>query len=185
MQFDNGPTGPAGLEGFIRAVNGSFPVLSCNLDASHEPALAGLVQRFALLPLQHSNVTVGVVGLTSIETTETSNPGPTISFLPYEETLPGCVADARAAGADIVVLLSHIGFQDDRALAASPAAAGVDLIVGASARLPAQGRWWLLSVVGKELGRGSGAGVQRACRTACRYAWCLAAHPCFLAHDGM
>lgn len=131
LQFDNGVTGDAGLEGFVRSINGSFPVLSCNLDTTGEPALAGLVQRFALLPLQHSNVTVGVVGLTSVETPETSNPGPSVRFLPYADTLPACVADARAAGADLILALTHIGFEDDQALAASPAAAGVDLIVGA------------------------------------------------------
>lgn len=134
MQFDNGATGAAGLEGFIRSVNGSFPVLSCNLDMSGEPALAGLVQRFALLPLQHSNATVGVVGLTSVETPETSNPGASVKFLPYANMLPACVADARAAGADLIIALTHIGFEDDQALAASPAAAGVDLIVGAVVR---------------------------------------------------
>lgn len=40
------------------------------------------------------------------------------------------MADARAAGADIIIALTHIGFDDDRQLAASPAAAGVDLFVG-------------------------------------------------------
>ncbi len=138
-QFDNGATGAAGLEGFIRSINGSFPVLSCNLDTSGEPALAGLVQRFALLPLQHSNVTVGLVGLTSVETPETSNPGTSVKFLPYADTLPACVADARAAGADLIVALTHIGFDGDQALAASPSAAGVDLIVGASQRVQLEG----------------------------------------------
>lgn len=59
-----------------------------------------------------------------------SSSGPTVKFLPYDETLPGCVADARAAGADIIIALTHIGYDDDRQLAASPAAAGVDLLVG-------------------------------------------------------
>lgn len=146
-----------------------IPVLACNLDTSREPALDGLVQRFTLLELPTSNLTVGVVGLTATDTSETSNPGahgarttscchqrryvayahptpPTrsligpavlpcagtsVSFLPYNETLPGCVADARAAGADLVVLLSHIGYDQDLILASSPAGAGVDLIVGA------------------------------------------------------
>lgn len=129
-EFDNGPTGDAGLEGFARNISGAFPVLSCNVDISGEPALEGLVQRYALIELERSGATVGIVGLTSVETPETSSPGPTVKFLPYDETLPGCVADARAAGADIIIALTHIGYDDDRQLAASPAAAGVDLLVG-------------------------------------------------------
>ncbi|KAL4445897.1 hypothetical protein ABPG77_009096 [Micractinium sp. CCAP 211/92] len=129
-EFDNGPTGDAGLEGFARNISGAFPVLSCNLDISGQPALQGLVQRYVLVQLERSGATVGIVGLTSVDTPETSSPGPSVKFLPYNETLPGCVADARAAGADIIIALTHIGFDDDRQLAASPAAAGVDLFVG-------------------------------------------------------
>ena len=51
-------------------------------------------------------------------------------FLPYLDTLPGCVAAARRDGAQLVVALTHIGFEADKQLAAGPAAAGVDLIVG-------------------------------------------------------
>ncbi|KAL4425700.1 hypothetical protein ABPG75_009716 [Micractinium tetrahymenae] len=129
-EMDSGPTGDAGLEGFARNVSGAFPILSCNLDISGQPALEGLVQRYALVQLERSGATVGIVGLTSVETPETSSPGPTVKFLPYDEVLPGCVADARAAGADFIIALTHIGFDDDRQLAASPAAAGVDLFVG-------------------------------------------------------
>lgn len=56
--------------------------------------------------------------------------GPTVTFLPFNETLPGCVAAARAAGAEYIIALTHIGFTNDTQLAADPAAAGVDLIVG-------------------------------------------------------
>jgi 2',3'-cyclic-nucleotide 2'-phosphodiesterase (5'-nucleotidase family) len=63
------------LAGFIGNISGAFPVLSCNLDTSAEPALEGLVQRYALIDLPIANITIGVVGLTSVETPETSNPG--------------------------------------------------------------------------------------------------------------
>lgn len=57
--------------------------------------------------------------------------GPNIAFLNYTDVLPACVAAAKAAGAQRIIALTHIGYQDDQALAADPAAAGVDLIVGA------------------------------------------------------
>ncbi|PSC75913.1 5 -nucleotidase isoform B [Micractinium conductrix] len=129
-EFDYGATGAAGLEGFARAVDRRFPLLSCNLDASGEPALAGLVDRYTIVELPRSKALVGIVGLTSVETPETSNPGPTIKFLPHNETLPGCVDAARRAGAQIVVALTHIGFDQDQALAADAAAAGVDMFIG-------------------------------------------------------
>ncbi len=74
-EFDNGPTGDAGLEGFARNISGAFPVLSCNLDISGQPALQGLVQRYALVELERSGATVGIMGLTSVDTPETSSPG--------------------------------------------------------------------------------------------------------------
>lgn len=126
-EFDDGPAGTAS---FIKNVSDAFPILSCNLDVSEEPLLKGLVQRYALLELPFSNLTVAVVGLTAVDTAETSNPGPTVRFLAYNETLPGCIEDALNEGADIVILLSHIGFDVDLELAASSTAAGVDLIVG-------------------------------------------------------
>jgi hypothetical protein len=151
------------LAGFIGNISGAFPVLSCNLDTSAEPALEGLVQRYALIDLPIANITIGVVGLTSVETPETSNPGKaaaewrelrrrsrpewacmhwwytgmwsveclpappwpipcglstcpytrpslppapagaTVRFLPYNETLGACVADAKAEGADFII----------------------------------------------------------------------------------
>lgn len=129
-QFDYGAIGAAGLEGFARNVSDAFPILSCNLDVSGEPALAGLVQPFALIDLPVSGLTVGVVGLTPVDTAETSNPGGSVKFLPYNETLPNCAAAAREAGADLVIALTHIGFDVDQELAASEAGEGVDLFVG-------------------------------------------------------
>lgn len=70
-----------------------------------------------------------------METPEASSPGPNLRFLPYNDTLPGCVAAARADGAQLIVALTHIGYSDDVALAGSPAATDVDLFVG-------EGRGW-------------------------------------------
>lgn len=52
-------------------------------------------------------------------------------FRNYTDALPGCVAAAKAAGAQRIIALTHIGFDEDKQLAADAAAAGVDLIVGA------------------------------------------------------
>ena len=65
--------GPATLAAFIR--NASFPVLSCNLDASAEPSLRGLVQRYTVVQLPISGARVGVVGLSPVDTAATSGSG--------------------------------------------------------------------------------------------------------------
>ena len=98
------------------------------------PPNPACLQPYTILELPRSGVKVGVVGLTTVDTPETSSPGPNVRFLPYNETLPGCVADAKADGAQIIVALTHIGFPDDQLLAADPSAADLDLIVGEAAR---------------------------------------------------
>lgn len=49
------------------------------------------------------------MGLTTVETPETSEVPDTISFLPYNETLPECIAGAKRDGAQAIILLSHLG----------------------------------------------------------------------------
>jgi 5'-nucleotidase len=88
------------------------------------------LQRYTVIELPISGVKVGVVGLTTIDTPEASSPGPNLKFMPYADTLPGCIADAKADGAEFIVALTHIGFSADKELAASAAAADIDLIVG-------------------------------------------------------
>jgi hypothetical protein len=94
------------------------PAATLHLTAIQAPFVLPLGR--ALLPTRPSSQAAAT----------TSTAGPTVQFLPYNQTLPRCVEEARADGADFIILLSHIGYTDDLALAADPAAAGVDLIVG-------------------------------------------------------
>ena len=65
-EYDNGIEG---LAPFIRNV--SFPVLSCNVDASLEPLLDGLIKRSTVVNVAgHS---VGIIGYTTRETPALSN----------------------------------------------------------------------------------------------------------------
>jgi 5'-nucleotidase len=45
-------------------------------------------------------------------------------------SLATCAASAKAAGANIIIALTHVGANVDVALAANPALADVDLIIG-------------------------------------------------------
>ena len=119
-EFDNGPEtlGP-----YISGAQ--FPVVCANIDVSAEPLLAGKVRPFTII--ERDGFKLGVVGLLTLETQHSSSPGPNVRFMDPRTVAPQAVAAARAAGADAVVLLSHLGLPYDRTLNVP----GVAAIVGA------------------------------------------------------
>jgi 5'-nucleotidase/UDP-sugar diphosphatase len=120
-EFDNGP------ENLARFVRGAkFPVLSANTDATGEPALAGLLKPHVMV--QKGALKIGIVGLTTRETATGSSPGPNVRFNPPGVALAKSAAALRADGAQVVVALSHLGVDEDRALAGH--IGGVDVFVG-------------------------------------------------------
>ena len=108
-EFDNGP---GTLGRFIAAAR--FPVLSANVDARGEPELAGLLRPHALL--DRGGIRIGIVGLTPPETLTSSSPGPHVRITDPQAALTQAAADARAAGARLVVALSHLGVLRDAGL---------------------------------------------------------------------
>lgn len=120
-EFDDGP---AMLADFISGV--PFPVVAANLDASAEPALAGKIAPYVVLDVGGRQV--GVVGVANEDTPGLSSPGPNVRFAPAEEPLRAAVAELAGRGVNVVVALSHAGFERDKELAAT--VAGLDVIVG-------------------------------------------------------
>lgn len=51
---------------------------------------------------------VAIIGLTPPDTATTSSPGSQVVISSIESTLPGCIADAKTAGATMIVLLTHV-----------------------------------------------------------------------------
>ena len=109
-EFDRGP---ATLAAFIRQAR--FPVLSANIDASADPDLAGLIQPWAMF--DRAGLRIGVVGATIEDTVNLSSPGPAVRFLDAGAAVARAAAEARAAGAQLVLVLSHLGIERDRQLA--------------------------------------------------------------------
>lgn len=116
--------GPEVLARYIAAI--PFPVLSANLDATAEPALAGKLR--PTITFRREAMRVVVVGLTTPDTPQISSPGPNLRFTDPLEAANRAVWEARREGAATVVLLSHLGLGADRRLAAE--VAGVDVILG-------------------------------------------------------
>ena len=122
-EFDPGPDALAGIlaQGFAA---GSVPLLSAN--AGNLGSLEPFVRRSVLKAA--GDVKVGVFGLTVPDDPMCQNGSVTLGT-DLAATAAAEVATLRAAGAEVVVLLSHLGLAADTAVA--EAVDGIDVIVGA------------------------------------------------------
>ncbi|WP_439578363.1 bifunctional metallophosphatase/5'-nucleotidase [Elioraea sp.] len=120
-EFDNGP--PV-LARFGAALG--CPLVSANIDASAEPALAPLIRPFAIVA--RGGVRIGIVGLTTTDTPRISSPGPHLRFADETAALRTGAEAARDAGAEVVLALTHVGLPADLALAA--AVPGLSAVIG-------------------------------------------------------
>ena len=120
-EFDLGP-GP--LADFLKGAR--FKVVSANVDASREPRLKGLFAPYAVVVVGGERV--GIIGLTTPDTREISNPGPTVAFLDPYESAQKAVYELLAKGVNKIVVLSHLGYGEDLKLARR--LVGAQVIVG-------------------------------------------------------
>lgn len=134
-EFDEGP---AVLQNFVNeAINGgtnggsvgsyTFPILCANVDASTEPELDGdMIEPYVIMNVNGRQV--GIVSVVFEETAGISSPGPNLQF---EEEIANCQAavDAlQASNVNIIIALTHIGFDRDQILAEN--VDGIDVIIG-------------------------------------------------------
>ncbi len=120
-EFDNGPAELA------RLIDGAdFPIVSSNLDVSGEPLLTGKIAPHAIIT--RSGEPIGIVGVTTEETENISSPGANVVFNDPVTSLQAAVDALEAQGVDKVIALTHVGYEEDLALAA--AVSGVDVIIG-------------------------------------------------------
>jgi len=121
-EFDDGSQV---LADFINALDA--PALSANIDFSADPLLAGLVE--PAIVLEVAGEQIGVIGLTAPETAILAKPDKALVF---SDDLVGItqahVDELTAAGVNKIVLLTHIGYAEDVALAQS--VRDVDIVIG-------------------------------------------------------
>ena len=104
-----------------------FPFVDANVDMSADPDLKDLAPPpYRILTV--GGAKIGVIGATTAETPYISSPGPTISFGDPAIAVQKAVDALTQAGVDKIVLVSHLGYDEDLKLAA--ATSGVDVIVG-------------------------------------------------------
>jgi 5'-nucleotidase/UDP-sugar diphosphatase len=125
--------GPDTLAGALAEAfpGGGVPLLSANLDLTGYPALSAFVRQSLLRNV--SGVEVGIFGMTTPDDpmmqpdpVQVLGTGDPVTVLGIAGEV---VADLRAAGAEVVICMSHLGYAYDQALAAN--VPGIDVIVGA------------------------------------------------------
>ncbi|MBT9386509.1 5'-nucleotidase C-terminal domain-containing protein [Pseudooceanicola sp. CBS1P-1] len=120
-EFDDGPEV---LRGFMDAVN--FPVLMSNADYGDEPMLSDKLKKSTVLEVGGEKI--GLIGLTPEDTQDLSSPGAHVQFTDPVAAVQGEVDKLTAEGVNKIVVLSHSGYNVDKAVAAGTT--GVDVIVG-------------------------------------------------------
>lgn len=108
----------------------TLPLLSANLDMSGYPALATWVKPSIIKEID--GVKIGIFGMT-VPNVPTSRPDPVVILGGDDPAvimgIAGQTAGAlRAAGAQVVIMLSHLGYAYDQAVAQN--VPGIDIIVG-------------------------------------------------------
>jgi 5'-nucleotidase len=129
------PYGPQAMAAL--ATRADFPILAANCRDGDGPLPEGL-QEQVLIPLP-GGLKLGVFGLTAPWGNAYEIFG--LHFPDFCDVARGQVERLKEEGAAPIVLLSHLGLEDDRRL--TNAVPGVDLIIGAHShhRLPAGEEW--------------------------------------------
>ena len=112
------------------AQESKFPYLAANLVRKSDGQVPDFARPYAILPV--NGVRVGLVGLTTVSSPQTTKPTniAEFDFRPYDETLKKWVPEARAAGADIVIVVGHLCSTEMNSLAPVARQLGVSLITG-------------------------------------------------------
>jgi len=113
-----------------RVAQADFPFLSANIRLTGSGVSPGFATPFVIKNV--NGIRVGLVGLTTTSTPWTTFPTyvEDYDFIPYRDALQEWVPQAWAAGADIVVVLGHMCYDEMLALLPAARDLGVSVIGG-------------------------------------------------------
>jgi 5'-nucleotidase / UDP-sugar diphosphatase len=103
-----------------------FPIISSNIDFSKEPEIEHPISKYIIKT--YGREKVGVIGVTITDTPQTSEPGPNIVFNDVTQSVAESVDALERLSVNKIIVLSHIGYDQDKQLAAD--VRGIDVIVG-------------------------------------------------------
>lgn len=109
---------------FLERINA--PIVASNLDISEEPRLQGLFKQSLIIA--RGSRKIGIIGLVTTETEHSSYPDK-VKFLDIAATVQRVSPALRAAGADIIIVLSHCGLAMDKRLVLA-VGEHLDIVVG-------------------------------------------------------
>jgi 5'-nucleotidase / UDP-sugar diphosphatase len=119
-EFDLGP------EPLVRFAQGAhFPIVATNLEITHDDLRERIARRTVL---EVGGQRIGILGATTPDLHEISSPGDEVRILELEEILQNEVDGMKAQGIDKIILLSHLGYDLEKRVAAK--VRGIDVIVG-------------------------------------------------------
>ena len=121
-EFDWGPDQLVALAKLAK-----FPFIAANITDTQGRAPPFLKSS---LILKRKGLKIAVIGASTPDTPFTTKPGNVrgLVFSEPEKILPGIIAEVRKTGADLVIVVSHLGLDADRFLAEK--VRGIDVIVG-------------------------------------------------------
>ncbi|MBN2460300.1 MAG: bifunctional metallophosphatase/5'-nucleotidase [Candidatus Cloacimonetes bacterium] len=99
-----------GEETLIEAYeDANFPILSCNIISRETGELVDYVKPFIIM--EKLGIKIGIIGLTTTDTELMSFPDniKNVDFLPAKECLEKYIAIVKDAGADIIMVVGHMG----------------------------------------------------------------------------
>ena len=108
-----------------RMAESKFKWLAANVTDKQTGKLFGGTPEFIIREFE--GVKVGIFGIVLRETLQTSRPGPTVDIGDPCAAATRVVPKIRAAGAKVIVALTHLAMNDDKQLARC---SGVDVIIG-------------------------------------------------------
>lgn len=120
-EFDRGSEGLS-----ILLEDAEFDIICANLDVSRDSLLAGRIAPWTVFGTGDERV--GVIGLIVDELANVSSPSEGTTVLPPRETAQSAIDQLEDRGVNKIILLTHIGYEDDLDLASG--LSGADIIVG-------------------------------------------------------
>ena len=131
-EFDKGDTGLKGFLDLLRKGTCKTPILSANVQFGPASALNATRSPGYVIPstvVERDGQKIGIVGLTIAQKTKaSSSPDADTTFQDETVAAQREIDALRAKGIDKVIVLSHIGYEYDKQVAAR--LSGVDVVVG-------------------------------------------------------